>query len=100
MNTFRPIFKSRFHLFGILLMFGIFMAPHTNAASSSFTWFVNSNVDSGTNINSATELGIINMPIGDVDLSESGQKIEDDFMDIGAGFNYNYPFDKNRSAFA
>jgi tetratricopeptide (TPR) repeat protein len=70
-----------------------------NAVSSSFTWFVNSNVGSDTNINSATELGIINTPIGDVDLSESGQKIEDDFMDIGAGFNYNYPFDKNRSAF-
>ena len=55
---------------------------------------------SDTNINSATELGIINTPIGDVDLSGSGQKIENDFMDIGAGFNYNCPFDKNRSAFA
>jgi len=71
-----------------------------DAVNSTFTWFVNSNIGSDTNINSATELGIISTPIGDVDLSESGQQIDDDFLDTGAGFNYNYPFDKNRSAFA
>lgn len=71
-----------------------------NAVSSSFTWYVNSNIGSDSNINSATELGIISTPIGDVDLSETGQRIEDEFVDIGGGFNYIYPFDKNRSAFA
>lgn len=71
-----------------------------NTLNSSFTWYVNSNVGSDSNINSATELGIIDTPIGDVELSASGQKIDDDFMDVGAGFNYSHPFDKNRSAFA
>ena len=68
--------------------------------SSSFSWYVNSNIGSDSNINSATELGVINTPIGDVELSPNGQSIDDEFMDLGAGFNYSYPFDKNSSAFA
>ena len=67
--------------------------------NSTLTWYVNSNIGSDSNINSATELGIISTPIGDVELSASGQSIDDEFMDLGAGFNFNYPFDKNSSAF-
>jgi len=70
------------------------------AVSSSFTWYVNSNIGSDSNINSATELGVIDTPIGDVELGPNGQSIDDDFMDIGTGFTYNYPFDKNHEAFA
>ena len=70
------------------------------AVSSSFTWYVNSNIGSDSNINSATELGVIDTPIGDVELGPNGQSIDDDFMDIGTGFTYNYPFDKNHAAFA
>lgn len=70
-----------------------------NAVNSTFTWYVNSNIGSDSNINSATELGIINTPIGDVELSAGGQSIDDEFMDLGGGFNYHYPFDKNSSAF-
>lgn len=71
-----------------------------NAVSSTFTWYLNSNIGSDSNINSATELGVISTPIGDVELSPSGQSIDDDFMDIGGGLNYNHPFNKNSSAFA
>ena len=71
-----------------------------NAVESSFTWFVNSNIGSDSNINSATELGVIDTPIGDVELGPNGQSIDDDFLDIGTGFTFNYPFDKNRSAYA
>lgn len=71
-----------------------------NAVSSTFSWFVNSNIGSDSNINSATELGVISTPIGDVELSPSGQSIDDDFMDIGGGVNYNHPFNKNSSAYA
>ncbi len=70
-----------------------------SAVSSTFTWYVNSNIGVDSNINSATELGIIDTPIGDVELSPSGQSIDDNFMDLGAGFNYNHPFDKNSAAF-
>jgi tetratricopeptide (TPR) repeat protein len=70
------------------------------AVSSTFTWYVNSNIGSDSNINSATELGVIATPIGDVELGANGQSIDDNFMDIGTGFNYNYPFDKNQSAYA
>ena len=70
------------------------------AVNSSFTWYVNSNIGSDSNINSATELGVIDTPIGDVELGPNGQSIDDDFMDLGAGFTYNYPFDKNHSAYA
>lgn len=71
-----------------------------DAVSSSFTWYVNSNIGSDSNINSATELGVIETPIGDVELGPNGQGIDDNFMDLGAGFTYNHPFDKNRSAYA
>jgi len=82
-----------------ILAFLDLIEQRQSAVNSTFTWYINSNIGSDTNINSATELGIIGTPIGDVELSDSGQSIDDDFMDIGTGFNYNYPFNKNRSAF-
>jgi len=71
-----------------------------NQFNSTFSWYVNSNIGSDSNINSATELGVISTPIGDIELNPNGQSIDDDFMDLGAWMNYNHPFDKNRSAFA
>ena len=71
-----------------------------NAVESSFNWFVSSSIGSDSNINSATELGVIDTPIGDVELGPNGQSIDDDFMDVGAGFTYNHPFNKNHSAYA
>lgn len=68
-----------------------------SAVRSTLSWFVNSNVGSDSNINSATELGVISLPIGDVELNPNGQKIDDFFMDLGGGFIWSYPLDKNRS---
>jgi len=62
--------------------------------SGTFTWYVNSNVGSDSNINSATELGVISTPIGDVELSDNGQSIDDSFMDLGTGLNYVKPLTK------
>jgi tetratricopeptide (TPR) repeat protein len=62
--------------------------------AGSFTWFINSNIGSDSNINSATELGIISTPIGDVELSPTGRSIDDNFMDFGTGFNYVKPINK------
>ena len=55
---------------------------------------MNSNVGSDSNINSATELGVISTPIGDVELSANGQSIDDSFMDPGTGLNYVKPLRK------
>lgn len=62
--------------------------------AGSFTWYVNSNLGNDSNINSATELGVIPTPIGDVELSANGQSIDDNFNDIGGGVNYTKPFSK------
>lgn len=62
--------------------------------AGAFTWYVNSNVGNDSNINSATELGVISTPIGDVELSPSGQSIDDSFMDLGTGLNYVKPLSK------
>lgn len=62
--------------------------------AGTFTWYVNSNVGSDSNINSATELGVISTPIGDVELSANGQSIDDSFMDLGTGLNYVKPLSK------
>jgi len=64
-----------------------------DAVNSTLTWYVNSNIGSDSNINSATELGIISTPIGDVELSASGQSIDDEFMDLGAGYFSTSAFD-------
>jgi hypothetical protein len=62
--------------------------------AGTFTWYVNSNVGNDSNINSATELGVISTPIGDVELSANGQSIDDSFMDLGTGLNYVKPLSK------
>lgn len=62
--------------------------------SGSFSWYVNSNVGRDSNINSATELGVISTPIGDVELSPGGQSIDDGFMDLGTGLSYVKPLSK------
>ncbi len=63
----------------------------------SFSWYVNTNVGNDSNINSATELGVISTPIGDVELSANGQSIDDNFMDIGGGGAYIKPLSKTSS---
>lgn len=68
-----------------------------NAVRSSLNWFVNSNLGVDSNINSATELGVISTPIGDVELNPNGQSIDDEYLDLGGGFVYSHPLDKNRS---
>ena len=64
---------------------------------SSINWYVNTGYGRDTNINSATELGIINTPIGDVELSPNGLSIEDNFSDLGGGFSYIKPLSKTSS---
>jgi tetratricopeptide (TPR) repeat protein len=60
----------------------------------NFTWYVNSGIGNDSNINSATELGVIPTPIGDVELSANGQSIDDSYMDLGGGVTYSKPFSK------
>ncbi|MES2604141.1 MAG: porin family protein [Pseudomonadota bacterium] len=66
-----------------------------NTIAGSFRWYLNSSIGSDSNVNSATELGVISTPIGDVELSANGQSIEDTFNDIGGGMVYNKPFTKS-----
>jgi tetratricopeptide (TPR) repeat protein len=68
------------------------------AVAGSFSWFVNSNVGSDSNINSATELGVISTPVGDIELSDNGKRIDDNFLDLGGGMSFSKPLSKN-SAF-
>lgn len=65
--------------------------------AGSFNWYINTNVGNDTNINSATELGVISTPIGDVELNPNGQSIEDSFFDIGGGVSYVKPLSKTSS---
>jgi hypothetical protein len=62
--------------------------------AGALTWYVTSGIGNDTNINSATELGVIDTPIGDVELSSNGQSIDDSFGDIGGGLEYTHPFSK------
>lgn len=56
-------------------------------------------IDTGTdsNINSATELGVIDTPIGDVTLSAGGQEIDDSFTNYTANVGFVRPIDNNRN---
>lgn len=62
--------------------------------AGSFNWYVSSGIGSDSNINSATELGVISTPVGDVELSSNGQSIDDNYFDLGTGANYNKPLSK------
>lgn len=64
------------------------------AIAGSFDWYISTGLGSDSNINSATELGVISTPIGDVELNPGGKAIDDNFFDIGAGFNYVRPLTK------
>ncbi len=65
-----------------------------SAVTSSLTWYVTSSVGNDSNINSATELGVIPTPIGDVELSAGGQSIGDSYGDVGGGVVYAKPYSK------
>ncbi|MEY4643046.1 MAG: hypothetical protein RLZZ227_3040 [Pseudomonadota bacterium] len=60
----------------------------------SLNFYVVSGIGNDTNINSATELGVIPTPIGDVELSANGQSIDDSYADAGGGATYAKPFSK------
>jgi len=62
--------------------------------AGSFNWFVSSGIGRDSNINSATELGVISTPIGDIELSPNGQGIEDNYFDLGTGMAYIKPLSK------
>ena len=61
----------------------------------NFSLGINTGTDS--NINSATELGVIDTPIGDVALSPGGQKIDDSFTAYTGNISYTRPIDNNRN---
>ncbi len=61
----------------------------------NFSLSINAGTDS--NINSATELGVIDTPIGDVTLSPGGQKINDSFTAYTGNISYTRPIDKSRN---
>ncbi len=65
-----------------------------NNIDGSFSFYVSTDFGSDSNINSATKLGVIPTPIGDVLLSANGKSISDNFNDLGAGVVYNKPFSK------
>lgn len=65
--------------------------------AGTLNWYLATNIGTDSNINSATELGVISTPIGDVQLSSNGQSIDDSFMDIGGGLNYLKPLSKTRA---
>ena len=68
-----------------------------SASENQFAWNVGISTGTGSNINSATELGVIDTPIGDVTLSAGGQEIDDTFTEYRGGFNYLRPIDNNRN---
>lgn len=70
------------------------IADRERAMQSRLTWFVSSILGNDTNINSATELGVISTPIGDVELNPNGQSIEDTFLEVAGGFSYTKPLNK------
>src|SRR5690606_19001906 len=64
------------------------------ASGSSFDWHISTAIGSDSNINSATELGVISTPIGDVELNPDGQSLRDEYTEIAAGMTYVRPFSK------
>lgn len=61
----------------------------------AFSLGINTGTDS--NVNSATELGVIDTPIGDVTLSPGGQKIDDSFTGYTGNLSYTRPIDNSRN---
>jgi hypothetical protein len=73
------------------------IADRERALDSRLTWYVSSLLGNDSNINSATELGVINTPIGDVELQPSGQSLEDNFLEMAGGMSYVRPINKMAS---
>lgn len=69
-----------------------------NTREATFNWEVSSSVGSDGNINSATSDGLIDTPlIGQIELNQDGQEIDDNFSNSRISLNYNLPFDRDRS---
>jgi hypothetical protein len=68
-----------------------------SATESQITFSLGINTGTDSNINSATELGVIDTPIGDVTLSQGGQKIDDSFTEYSGNIGYMRPIDNNRN---
>ena len=68
-----------------------------NSLDNTLIWSISSNIGSDDNINSATELSVITLPIGDIQLSPNAQSIDDNYLDTTFGVNFIHPIDKNRS---
>tara|TARA_R110000824_G_scaffold288508_3_gene476767 strand:+ start:94719 stop:96047 length:1329 start_codon:yes stop_codon:yes gene_type:complete len=68
-----------------------------SSVSNILIWSVGFNTGTDSNINSATELGVIDTPIGDVTLSAGGQKIESNFTDLNGSIRFIRPIDKSRN---
>ena len=68
-----------------------------NSLGSKFSWYLSSNIGNDSNINSATELGVISTPIGDIELGAGGQSISDTFVDLAGGMNFVKPLSKTSS---
>jgi len=69
-----------------------------NTREATFNWELSSTVGSDGNINSATSNGLIDTPlIGQIELNQDGQEIDDNFLNSRIALNYNLPFDRDRS---
>ncbi|HWK54876.1 MAG TPA: porin family protein [Hyphomicrobiales bacterium] len=70
------------------------IADRERAVQPRLDWYLSTAVGNDSNINSATELGVISTPIGDVELNPNGQSLEDSFVELGGGMAYVKPLSK------
>ena len=69
-----------------------------DSQASSFAWTIASVLGSDGNINSATSNSLIDTPlIGEIELSQDGQKTDDTFSNTTATMVYNYPLTRDRN---
>lgn len=74
------------------------IAARENARESTFNWELSSSIGSDGNINSATRDGLIDTPlIGQIELNQDGQEIDDNFSNTRISMAYSLPLDRNRS---
>jgi tetratricopeptide (TPR) repeat protein len=66
-----------------------------SASRSVLSFDMGYNTGYDTNINSATELGVIDTPIGDVTLSPGGQQINNHYREFVSNIRYVDPIDNN-----
>lgn len=78
--------------------FLLLIETRENTREATFRIEVSSSVGSDGNINSATNNSLIDTPlIGQIELNQDGQEIDDDFSSSNVSMAYNLPFDRNRS---